>query len=593
MVHFVPRHVLRGEWTISILRELQERKVIRVAGVYIVASWLLLQIAATVGPILGLPDWFEKLVLALLGIGLPIALILAWAFELTPDGVRRGSSSSSSHVSRYVDYGVFGVVLLVAVYVATGRFAETPPAERPRLDRSVAVLPFQNMSSDEANEPFTAGIHSDLLAQLSRIQSLRTISRTSMLRYRDSDKSIPEIADELDVATVLEGGVQRSGTTVRISVQLIDAAADEPLWTEVYDRELTAANIFAIQSEIARAIGDQLQAALSDDDLRRLDAIPTSSIAALESYFIGKQMLEGRTIQSLLAAIEYFEAVVELDPEFALGWSGLADAYMLMPEYSSSFDRELVEHRSLEAVLTALALDPTLPEVRATQAWYELRFYDWDSAERIFRDALAAAPDNTNALHWLSHTLSWQGQHDEAVRLARHAVEAEPDSKMMRTNLAYILVDAGHFDEGLEVAESMRESAPEYTAQRRNRYLHELRAGRTRIAAETFVAHIVTIGGDPGAAREIGEMWVAYAEHGEVGVISDELVARSKLGTEDLAQVLAFVGDAEGTIKALQIAAAEHSGSRSVFSMKINVAYDFIRDDARFVALLKEVGLKK
>ncbi len=593
MVHFVPRHVLRGEWTISILRELQERKVIRVAGVYIVASWLLLQIAATVGPILGLPDWFEKLVLALLGIGLPIALILAWAFELTPDGVRRGSSSSSSHVSRYVDYGVFGVVLLVAVYVATGRFAETPPAERPRLDRSVAVLPFQNMSSDEANEPFTAGIHSDLLAQLSRIQSLRTISRTSMLRYRDSDKSIPEIADELDVATVLEGGVQRSGTTVRISVQLIDAAADEPLWTEVYDRELTAANIFAIQSEIARAIGDQLQAALSDDDLRRLDAIPTSSIAALESYFIGKQMLEGRTIQSLLAAIEYFEAVVELDPEFALGWSGLADAYMLMPEYSSSFDRELVEHRSLEAVLTALALDPTLPEVRATQAWYELRFYDWDSAERIFRDALAAAPDNTNALHWLSHTLSWQGQHDEAVRLARHAVEAEPDSKMMRTNLAYILVDAGHFDEGLEVAESMRESAPEYTAQRRNRYLHELRAGRTRIAAETLVAHIVTIGGDPGAAREIGEMWVAYAEHGEVGVISDELVARSKLGTEDLAQVLAFVGDAEGTIKALQIAAAEHSGSRSVFSMKINVAYDFIRDDARFVALLKEVGLKK
>jgi len=593
LVHFVPRHVLRGEWTISILRELQERKVIRVAGVYIVASWLLLQIAATVGPILGLPDWFEKLVLALLGIGLPIALILAWAFELTPDGVRRGSSSSSSHVSRYVDYGVFGVVLLVAVYVATGRFAETPPAERPRLDRSVAVLPFQNMSSDEANEPFTAGIHSDLLAQLSRIQSLRTVSRTSMLRYRDSDKSIPEIAAELDVATVLEGGVQRSGTTVRISVQLIDAAADEPLWTEVYDRELTAANIFAIQSEIARAIGDQLQAALSDDDLRRLDAIPTSSIAALESYFIGKQMLEGRTIQSLLAAIEYFEAVVELDPEFALGWSGLADAYMLMPEYSSSFDRELVEHRSLEAVLTALALDPTLPEVRATQAWYELRFYDWDSAERIFRDALAAAPDNTNALHWLSHTLSWQGQHDEAVRLARHAVEAEPDSKIMRTNLAYILVDAGHFDEGLEVAESMRESAPEYTAQRRNRYLHELRAGRTRIAAETFVAHIVTIGGDPGAAREIGEMWVAYAEHSEVGVISDELVARSKLGTEDLAQVLAFVGDAEGTIKALQIAAAEHSGSRSVFSMKINVAYDFIRDDPRFVALLKEVGLKK
>jgi len=576
---------------ISILRELQERKVLRVAGVYIVASWLLLQIAATVGPILGLPDWFERLVLALLGIGLPIALILAWAFELTPDGVRRGSSSSSSRISRLVDYGVLGAVLFAAVYVVTDRFAETPPAESPRLDRSVAVLPFQNMSSDEANEPFTAGIHSDLLAQLSRISSLRTVSRTSMLRYRDSDKSIPEIADELDVATVLEGGVQRSGTTVRISVQLIDAVADEPLWTEVYDRELTAANIFAIQSEIAQAIGDQLQAALSDDDLRRLEAIPTSSIAALESYFIGKQMLEDRTIRSLLAAIEYFETVVELDPKFALGWSGLADAYMLIPEYSSSFDRELVAQRAREAVLTALALDPALPEVRATEAWYQLRFYDWDAAERIFREALAAAPDNTNALHWLSHTLSWQGQHDEAVQVARHAVEAEPDSKMMRTNLAYILIDAGFFDEGLRVAANMREAAPEYSAQQRNYYLHELRAGQPTAAAETFVTYVETIGGNPDAAREIGKMWVAYAEHDEVGTISDELVARTRLGTEDLAQVLAFVGDAEGTIGALQIAAPEHSGSRSVFSMKINAAYDFIRDDPRFITLLEQVGL--
>jgi len=574
----------------SIFRELQQRKVIRVAGVYIVVAWLLVQIAATIAPILGLPDWFEKLVLALLGIGFPIALMLAWAFELTPDGIRRGSSPSSSRMSGYLDYVILGVVSLAAAYLLSQR-SVSPEVEQRELDRSVAVLPFLNLDGDGASVAFAAGIHSDLCGQLARIKSLRTISRTSMRRYRNSDLSIPEIAHELDVATVLEGSVQRSGDNVRISVQLIDAAADEPLWTEMYDREMTAANIFAIQSEISRAIGDQLQATLSTDDLRRLNAVPTDSIDALESYFIGKLMLEDRTNRSLLAAIEYFESVVELDPEFALGWSGLADAYMLIPEYSSSFDRALVERRAREAVLTALALDPTLPEVRATQAWYELRFYDWDSAERIFRDALAAAPDNTNALHWLSHTLSWQGQHDEAVRVARHAVEAEPYSKMMRTNLAYILVDAGLFDEGLQVAEKMRESAPEYSAQQRNYYLHELRAGQPATATETFVAYIETVAGDPGAAREIGEMWVAYAERGEVGTISDDLVARAKLGTEDLAQALAFVGDAESTIAALQVAAAEHSGSRSVFSMKINPAYDFIREDPRFIALLEQVGL--
>ena len=174
--------------------------------------------------------------------------------------------------------------------------------------------------------------------QLARINSLRTVSRTSMLRYRDSNMSVPEIARELDVATILEGGVQRAGVSVRINVTLIDAAADEPLWTQVYDRELTAANVFAIQSEIARAISDQLRVTLSRDDLRRLDTVPTNSIDALDSYFIGKQMLDRRTLRSLTAAAEYFEAVVEIDPNFALGWSGLAYAYMLLPEYSNSID---------------------------------------------------------------------------------------------------------------------------------------------------------------------------------------------------------------------------------------------------------------
>ena len=175
--------------------------------------------------------------------------------------------------------------------------------------------------------------------------------------------------------------------------------------------------------------------------------------------------------------------------------------------------------------------------------------------------------------------------------VARQAVEADPDSSIMRTNLAYILVDAGQFDEGLEVAWQMRKTRPEHLIQRRNMYLHELRAGRLRDAAATFVAYIGVTGGDVDAAREIGDMFVAYGERGERGRIDQDLIDLAQLGSEDLAQVLAFVGDAEGTIHALQQAAAEHSGSRSVFSMKINPGYDFIRDDPRFVALLEEIGL--
>jgi TolB-like protein/Tfp pilus assembly protein PilF len=547
----------------------------------------LLQVVDTVGPILDLSLSLQRAVLVLLAVGLPIALVLAWALELTPAGLKRDNGRGR----KSLDYVIVLLLGAAAAYFAIDKFYLSERVGTASVEASVAVLPFTNMTQDEQNDPFTDGIHDDLLTHLSRIASLKTTSRTSVLQYRNTTKTIPEIATELGVATVVEAGVQRSGDRVRINVQLIDALADEHLWAEQYDRELTAANVFDIQSEIARAIAEQLQAALSVDDLRRLDSIPTTDIDALQSYFIGKKMLEDRTVQSLTAAVEYFEKVVELDPKFALGWSGLADAYMLLPEYSSSIDRDFVETRARAAVTTALSLQPDLPEVRATQAWYELRFYDWGGAERIFRDALAVSPDNTNVLHWLSHVLSFQGRFAEALLIARRALDVDPSSKMMRTNLAYILVDAGQFEEALQIAEDLLEEDSEYTVQRRNYFLHELRAGHATSAAETFVGYTGAIGGDTEAAREIGDMFIAYAERGEVGQLSDELVSRSLLGSEDLAQVLAFIGDAEGTIAALEVAAAEHSASRSVFSMKINPAYDFIRDDPRFIALLQRVGL--
>jgi TolB-like protein len=556
-------------------------------------AWLVLQVVATVAPILELPAAVERIVLLLLVAGFPIALILAWAFELTPDGVRPDSGAAKPAVPgrRRIDFIIVATLSIALAYFVADKFVWSVPAAPATLEPSVAVLPFANLTQDEQNDPFTNGIHDDLLTHLSRIASLKTTSRTSVLQYEGTTKTIPEIAAELGVATVLEAGVQRMGNRVRINAQLIDAAADEHLWAEQYDRELTAANVFEIQSEIAAAIANALQATLTSDEERRLQRVPTQSIDALETYFIGRQLLEDRTRASLTAAAEYFEKVVEIDPSFALGWSGIADAYMLLPEYSATVDRGLVESKARAAIQVALALEPDLPEVRASQAWYELRFYDWDGAERIFRDALAIAPDNVNVLHWLSHVLSFQGRFDEATDIARRAVAADPLSNMMRTNLAYILVDAGQFDEALQVGHGMRDSDPDYLVQRRNLFLHELRAGHPADAADTYVGYVGAIGGDPVAARQIGDMFIAYADRGEVGNVTEDLIARAQLGSEDLAQVLAFVGDGEGAIRALQVAIPEHSGSRSVFSMKINPAYDFIRDDPRFQAMLIEVGL--
>lgn len=573
------------------LRELQRRKVLRAAAVYLVIAWLLLQIAATIAPILSLPDWFEVLVLALLVIAFPIALILAWSLELTPEGMRSESSPQSSKVARFADYSVLIVLMVGLAWFAANRLGNNDD-EPPALDKSVAILPFINLNNDEANTSFTSGIHADLLTQLARIKSVRTVSRTTVLKYRDSTKSIPEIATELGVATIVEGGVQRVGNSVRVNVQLIDAAADRPLWTQAFDRELTAANVFAIQGEIAQAITTQLQASLSPEDERRLGTVPTQSIGALNAYFVGKVLLEERTRQSLSFAIEYFENAVQLDPAFALGWSGLADAYMLLPEYSYNVDRDMIERRSRDALLRALELDPSLPEVRSTEAWYQLtRNYDWSGAEKIFEESLEAFPDNTNLLHWMSHTLSWQGRQEEGLAVAKHAVEVEPGSHLMRMNLAYILSDAQDFDRALQIVWQVRDERPNYLALRRNLYLHELRAGQTERGADSFVTFTSIIGGDPAAARAIGDMFVAYAQEGIVGDVTDALIERARLGTEDLAQVIALVGDAEGALDALQVAIEERSGSRSALSMKINPAYDFFRDDPRFEALLVKIGL--
>ena len=574
---------------------MSRRNVFRVAVIYLAAAWLLLQIAATVAPILDLPGWFEKSVLLLLAIGFPVAVILAWAFELTAAGLERdaGAGADPGKDRRFLSTGIILVLLLAVGFFVVDKFFLAGPTAAHSVGNSIAVLPFANMSQDESNDPFTAGIHDDLLTHMSRIKSIRTTSRTSVLQYRDTNKTVPEIAADLGVATILEGGVQRSGNRVRINVQLIDASTDEHLWAETYDRELTATNVFDIQSNIARMIATQLRATLTEDEEQTLDAIPTRDIAALDSYFIGKQLLELRTRESLTAAAEYFELVVALDPDFALAWSGLADAYMLLPEYSASADREISLERSTYAVGRALQLDPDLPYVSSSAAWAKLiHDYDWGGAEATFRRALEIEPDNTNVLHWLSHTLSWQGRHREAVALARRAYELEPVSNLMTMNLAYVLVDAREFVEALEVVHTVRQRASGYTAARRNLYLHELRAGNIEAGAAAFVEYTEIAGGEAGAAGEIAEMFVAYSRAGTVGVLPDDLIARTRLGSEDLAQVLAFIGDAEGTMEALQQAIDDRSGSRSVLSMKINPAYDFIRDDPRFDSLLRQAGLK-
>jgi TolB-like protein/Flp pilus assembly protein TadD len=582
------------------IQELRKRHVFKVAAVYVITAWLIMQIADTMFPAFQMPAWTITFVATLLLIGFPIAILLAWAFEMTPDGIKREKDvvhTESIAVQTGNKLNVITITLLgiAAIVFAVDQYDTDDKASAPTITqdmRSVAVIPFENISGDTANDPFTIGIHDDLLTQLSRIGSLKVISRTSMAQYRNTTKTIPVIAKELGVATILEGGVQRSGDRIRINAQLIDAESDAHLWAATYDRQLTASNIFAIQTEIAMSIAEALEATLTEGEQQRMANVPTQNMAALDAYFLGKQLLERRTRESLMAAVEYFEQVIELDSNFALAHSGLADAYMMLPEYDENLDLDMIKQKSVAAVNRALELDPNIPEVLASRAWdLTIHQYRWAEAEKVMRRALEIEPNNINALHWMSHILSWQGRTAEGLKYAERAVEVDPLSSLMAMNLSYILVDNGRFDEAIELAHEAWERDPNLSEAMGNLWLTLLRAERIEEAVEAMQIWGVATHRDQDAIRRVGELFVEYQQTKKPMKLPASLLERAGLGLEDIGQVYAYVKDTENTLIALDQAVDERSGSRSALSMKVNPLYDFVRDDPRFLELMARAGL--
>ena len=336
----------------SLYNELKRRNVIRVAMAYVVAAWLIIQVVETILPAFGYGDAAIRYIVIVLAIAFIPTLVFSWAFEITPEGVKREVDVVREHsITRFTGKKLDRVIMVLLAlgmgYFAFDKFVLDPARDQSNIeiarqegltaalsksygDRSIAVLPFENRSNREEDQFFTDGIHDDLLTTIAKIGSMKVISRTSVMEYRDTIKKIPQIAQELGVANILEGGIQRSGNQVRINVQLIDAATDEHLWAEIYDRELTAENLFAVQSEITRIIADALQAELSTDEQRRIDARPTDNLQAYEAYMRGRQLMATRDSANLKLATEEFARAVEIDRLFALAWEG---EHLFSPAY--------------------------------------------------------------------------------------------------------------------------------------------------------------------------------------------------------------------------------------------------------------------
>ena len=304
-------------------------------------------------------------------------------------------------------------------------------------DKSIAVLPFDNRSNREEDEFFTEGIHDDLLTTIAKIGSIKVISRTSVMGYKDSTKKIPEIAKELGVAHILEGGIQRSGNQVRINVQLIDGITDEHLWAEIFDRELTAVNLFAIQSEISQKIADALQATLSPEEQQRINTMPTDNLVAYDAYLRGRQLMAPRQSAKLELAIEEFRKAVELDPKFALAWVGLADSYNLLTGYGTMLQEDVIPIRE-DAIGRALAIDDQIGEAYASLASVHEYYQRFEEAEAAYQKAIELSPNYATAYHWYSLFLeNFPLRAQEAVDLIRKAAELDPRSPIIAANVGF------------------------------------------------------------------------------------------------------------------------------------------------------------
>lgn len=424
----------------SFLEELKRRNVVRVGLAYLVVAWIVLQMGEVVFGLLEVPAWAGKLLIAFLLLGLPIALFFAWAFELTPDGIKREkdvdrSESIARATGRKLDYTIMAVLVIAVGFLIVHNYVldDEAPEAMPLGEslKSIAVLPFENRSPEADTQYFADGIHDDLLTQLARIGDLKVISRTSVLEYRDTQKNMRQIGAELGVATLLEGAVQRAGNRVRINAQLIDAATDDHLWAETFDKELTPDNIFDIQTDIARAIANALAATLVPTELTaHNESAPTQNQDAYDLYLKAKSIDRDTTIQSMNARIALYEQALALDPGFALAEGEMAFEYMDRYWFGGrdARDRDLAR-RAIERALTRDPDNPRLQWILADSLYHG--DLDFEGALQALERAERGMPGSADVYKLRGWIQRRAGRNDIAIPAIEHAISLDPRNQQL------------------------------------------------------------------------------------------------------------------------------------------------------------------
>jgi TolB-like protein/Tfp pilus assembly protein PilF len=438
--------------------ELKRRNVYRAAVAYGVVAWFLTQLTTQVFPFFEIQNSAIRFVVIALAIGFPIAMCLSWLYELTPEGIVRsedldpGKARSARHATgRILDFIIIGVLLLVIAMLVYERRPFRTSAGESVPEKSIAVLPFENLSEDKANAYFADGIQDEILTRLSKIADLKVISRTSTQHYKSAPENLPEIARQLGVANILEGRVQKSGDAVRVNVQLIKAANDSHLWADTFDRKLT--DIFSVESEVAKAIAEQLRVKLTGREEQVIAAKPTDNVEAYDAYLRGLAYTRraGSNPANFLAAQKYLKEAVRLDSKFAMAWARLSQVDALGYISGNIEPSTALREETRQAADTALNLQPALGEALLSKGtYYYACLKDYDAAVQFFEHARQLLPNSSEIPEMLGYVTRRRGQWEASESYFIEAERLDPRNDNLLGQHAISYVTLRRFAEARE-----------------------------------------------------------------------------------------------------------------------------------------------
>jgi serine/threonine-protein kinase len=570
--------------------ELKRRNVYKVAAAYAVVAWLLMQVATQIFPFFEIPNWVVRLVVLLLLIGFPIALIIAWAFEATPEGIKRtevaDAAGQRSRGGAWIYIVLIGAALSVGLFFV-GRYTAGHGVSQVRqlatagAEKSIAVLPLINESGDPKDEYFSDGLSEELIAALAQISGLKVIGRSSSFRFKDRRDEPKTIGEKLGVSTLLEGTVRKQGDRVRIVAELINAADGIELWTRTFDRELK--DIFAVQEEIARAVAESLKVTLLGSDSAQKSA--PKNPEAHNTYLQGHFHFQRRNLEDYRKAVSYFDQAIRLDPNYALAYAERAEASTLIGDLSGQAKIEWPKART--DAEKAVAIAPALAEAHAALGWVRF-FVEWKFDEGLseLRRAKELSPANPTANDLLARVIVYLGRVDEAERQARQAVELDPLSFTAQNNLARVLFFAGKLDEADAAGRKAAELQPTGASSHR----WQVSVAVERGDGETALREAL-LEPDEGYRRfELALAQYVRGDHQAADAALADMISnwRDQLAYQ-IAEVYAVRGETDKAFEWLQISFDNHD--TGTLTLLVDPLLRSLRDDPRYKNLLAKLGL--